>query len=396
MNAELFSWARETAGLDLETAAKALGIKVGKLEAIEQGDDEPSRPQLLNMAKVYRRPLVTFYMDKPPARGERGEDFRTLPPDRTQADDAVLDALIRDVRGRQGLVRSLTEDEDEAKPLRFIGSATMKDGADAVLASIKKTLRLDITEYRRQPTSEKAFAYLRGQAESAGIFVLLMGNLGTHHSAIAVETFRGFAIADRFAPFVVINDQDARTAWSFTLLHEIAHLWLGTSGVSGISVEKAIERFCNAVASAFLLPAGELAELHVGGDTTPARAIELITAFANKRFISRRMVAYALLKAQRIDRATWQGFDDALHTLWQKDKATQKAKDRKSENGPSYYVVRRHRLGTALLGFVERSMGAGALTPVKAARVLGVKPRSVYPLLMPTTATRLGRDSARG
>jgi len=399
MNAELFTWARETAGLDLETAAKALGIKTGTLERIEQGGREPSRPQLLNMAKVYRRPLITFYMDKPPARGERGEDFRTLPPDRTQADDAVLDALIRDVRGRQGLVRSLAKDEDEAKPLGFIGSATMTDGADAVLASIKKTLGLDITEYRRHSTSEKAFAYLRGQAESAGIFVLLMGNLGTHHSAIAVETFRGFTIADRFAPFIVINDSDARTAWSFTLLHEIAHLWLGTSGVSGvrgISAEKTIERFCNEVASAFLLPAGELADLPVSSDTAPARAIELITLFANRRFISRRMAAYALLRAQRIDRTTWQRFDDEFARLWKKEKATQKAKDQQSESGPSYYVVRRHRLGTALLGFVERSMGAGALTPVKAARVLGVKPRSVYPLLMPATATRLDRDSARG
>jgi hypothetical protein len=64
-----------------------------------------------------------------------------------------------------------------------------------------------------------------------------------------------------------------------------------------------------------------------------------------------------------MDRATWQGFDDALHTLWQKENATQKAKDREG---------------------------------AKAARVLGVKPRSVYPLLMPTTAARLGRDVARG
>gem|GEM_PF-6962547 len=46
-------------------------------------------------------------------------------PDRTQADDAVLDALIRDVRGRLGLVRSLSKDEDEAKPFDFIGSATV-------------------------------------------------------------------------------------------------------------------------------------------------------------------------------------------------------------------------------------------------------------------------------
>lgn len=404
MNAELFSWARETAGLGLESAAKALGIKVGSLESIERGDDEPSRPQLLNMAKVYRRPLVTFYMDKPPARGERGEDFRTLPADRTVADDAVLDALIRNVRGRQGVVRSLTEDEDEAKPLSFIGSAQMTDGVDSVLASIKKILGLDITEYRRQPTSEKAFSYLRSRAESVGIFVLLMGNLGTHHSAIAVETFRGFAIADPFAPFVVINDQDARTAWSFTLLHEIAHLWLGNSGVTGVSsvsgvggvnAEQAVERFCNEVASGFLLPRGELAELLVNENTSPEVAVELITAFASKRFLSRRMMAYALFKSRRIDRALWQTLNDALHTHWQKTKATQKEKDKASESGPNYYVVRRHRLGLALLNFVERSMGAGALTPVKAARVLGVKPRSVYPLLMPATAARAGRNGAR-
>lgn len=396
MNAELFRWARETAGLDANAAAKALGIKPAKLEAIEQGEHEPSRPQLLKMAKVYRRPLITFYLPKPPERGERGEDFRTLPPDRTQADDALLDALIRDVRSRQSVVRALAEEEDEAKPLRFIGSCTMKDSSNAVLASIKEVLRIDLAEYRRQKNAEEAFAYLRAQAERAGIYVLLMGNLGTHHSAIAVETFRGFAIADPFAPFVVINDQDARTAWSFTLLHEIAHLWLGTTGVSGTSFEKAIERFCNDVASSFLLPTVELRELNIGVDTTPARAIELITAFANKRFVSREMVAYGLLKAERIDLATWRAFDAALFKLWQKEKATDKEKSRDVENGPNYYIVRRHRLGRALLGFVERSMGAGALTPVKAAKVLGVKPRSVYPLLAAKAAGRPGRDGARG
>lgn len=396
MNAELFRWARETAGLDANEAAKALGIKPGKLEAIEQGEHEPSRPQLLNMAKLYRRPLITFYLPKPPERGERGEDFRTLPPDRTQAADALLDALIRDVRSRQSVVRALAEEEDEAKPLRFIGSCTMKDSSNAVLASIKEVLRIDLAEYRSQKNAEEAFAYLRAQAERAGIYVLLMGNLGTHHSAISVETFRGFAIADPFAPFVVINDQDARTAWSFTLLHEIAHLWLGTTGVSGTSFEKAIERFCNDVASSFLLPAVELRELNIGADTTPARAIELITAFANKRFVSRKMVAYGLLKAERIDLATWRAFDAALFKLSQKEKATDKEKSRDSDNGPNYYIVRRHRLGRALLGFVERSMGAGALTPVKAAKVLGVKPRSVYPLLAAKAAGRPGRDGARG
>lgn len=396
MNAELFRWARETAGLDAPAASKALGIKPARLEAIERGEDEPSRPQLLNMARVYRRSLITFYLAKPPERGERGEDFRTLPADRTLADDALLDALIRDVRSRQSVVRVLAEEEDESKPLSFIGSCTMNDGSEAVLDSIKTVLRIEMAEYRSKKNAEEAFTYLRSQAENAGIYVLLMGNLGTHHSAIAVETFRGFAIADPFAPFVVINDQDARTAWSFTLLHEIAHLWLGTSGVSGTSVEKAIEKFCNDVASSFLLPVHELGELNVGVDTTLARAIELISAFATKRFVSRKMVAYGLFKSRRIDSATWRAFDNALFNLWQKEKFTQKEKSRDSESGPNYYIVRRHRLGRALLGFVERSMGAGALTPVKAAKVLGVKPRSVYPLLAAKTVAGLGRGGARG
>jgi hypothetical protein len=57
-------------------------------------------------------------------------------------------------------------------------------------------------------------------------------------------------------------------------------------------------------------------------------------------------------------------------------------KDRAKESeGPSYYIVRRHRLGDAMLDFARRYTNAGPLSPSKAAKVLGVKPRSVYPLL---------------
>lgn len=80
MNADLFRWARETSGLSLEQAASVLDIKdVERLYAIETGEEEPSRPLLLKIAKQCRRPLVTFYLPVPPRKGDRGEDFRTLP-----------------------------------------------------------------------------------------------------------------------------------------------------------------------------------------------------------------------------------------------------------------------------------------------------------------------------
>src|SRR3546814_16750791 len=73
------------------------------------------------MAKVYRRPLVSFYMSEPPARGDRGEDFRTL-PDRHTEGEPLIDALVRDIRSRQAVVRAVLVDEEEATPLPFIGS----------------------------------------------------------------------------------------------------------------------------------------------------------------------------------------------------------------------------------------------------------------------------------
>jgi hypothetical protein len=64
-------------------------------------------------------------------------------------------------------------------------------------------------------TADDFFKQLRTATETLGVFVLLVGDLGSYHSALSEEVFRGFALADPVAPFIVINDHDARTARSF-------------------------------------------------------------------------------------------------------------------------------------------------------------------------------------
>ena len=82
VNPKILKWARETAGMTLEEAAQALDVtRPQRLEELELGKEQPSRPLLLRMAKEYRRPLLTFYLSNPPGRGDRGQDFRTLPRD---------------------------------------------------------------------------------------------------------------------------------------------------------------------------------------------------------------------------------------------------------------------------------------------------------------------------
>ncbi len=379
-NPEVFRWARESAGLEPEGAARAIGIVPASLIAIEEGEREPSRTTLSKMAKAYHRSLLTFYLPMPPRKGDRGEDFRTVAGNRTAEADAGVDALVRDIRARQSLIRTVLEDDQDVQPLTFVGSASMADGVAALVVALERMLGVTRVQYRAQRNTESAFNLLRERAESAGVFVLLIGNLGSHHSAIPVEVFRGFAVADSIAPFVVINDGDAKAAWSFTLLHELAHLWLGATGLSGGGApEKKIERFCNDVASEFLLPPADVQAIHVEGLELDGQ-IDLITDHASRWRLSRQMVAYGLFKTGRITLATWQALDAGIRARRAAERRREKDR-RNGSDGPSYYVVRRHRLGDAMLGFARHYSEAGALSPSKAAKVLGVKPRSVYPLL---------------
>lgn len=380
VNPKVLEWARETAGLSVDAAAAKL--KIARLGDLEAGRRAPTTAMLRKMAKAYRRPLLALYLAAPPPRGETGEDFRNL-PQRETADEPLVEALLRDVKARQTMVRDVLEDEqpEGARRLKFVNSMSMKDGVGAVLASIRDELQIDLVEFRAQGSVDAAFGYLRTKAEAAGIFVLLIGNLGTHHTNLEVSAFRGFALADDVAPFVVINDQDARSAWAFTLLHEIAHLWVGASGVSGSYGNSALERFCNDVASDFLVPASDLAGLDASAEMSTEDRAEAITNFARERLVSRSMVAYRLYRTDRISFAQWEGHAASFKKEWQAQRAAFREKVKERQGGPNYYIVRRHRLGAALLQLVDRTVSTGMLSPTKAGTVLGVSPRSVAPLL---------------
>lgn len=388
VNPEIMVWARETAGLSQKEAARKLGFKnssrstaAEKLASIERGEKEPTRPQLVKMAGQYRRPLLTFYLSKPPRKSDRGVDFRTLPEGAHSPEEALLDALIREIRARQSMLRVIMEDEDEAAPLPFVGSHRMEDGRAAILESLQGLLGLDTTTYRAQRDASAAFDLLRRRAEDAGIFVLLKGNLGNYKTALDTTVFRGFAIADEVAPFIVINDQDAKSAWSFTLLHEIVHLLLGHTGISGSNAENEVEQFCNDVAGEFLLPARDLEQLALNRSVQIGNITERISALASEFKVSRAMIAY---KAYRSDLIAWEIYNQlkvSYREEWLQNREKNREHTRQNETVLNYYRVRRHRLGSRIIGMVQRMMASDALSTSKAAQILGVKPRQVQPLL---------------
>lgn len=390
INPEILTWARETAGFTLEEASMKLKIQAIKemspterLISLEIGETVPSKSLLNKMASLYRRPLIVFYMEKPPRKANRGQDFRTLSGDHSDFSNGLVDALIRDIKTRQSILRSALEDEDEIKQLSFVGSMKTDDGIEKIAQSIIETINFSLDKFRIQSTQDEAFKYVRNLVENQGIFVLLIGDLGNYHSSINLDLFRGFSISDNLAPFIVINDKDSHAAWVFTLFHELTHIWLGHTGISGYDSEQKIEKFCNQVASEILLPNDDPFFKKFNQISVLEDQIVEISKFAKSKNISSSMVAYKLFILGSINQINWKKLSNEFRNLWLENKAKEKETNRSNSGGPSYYIIRRSRLGENLISQVHQLLRSGTLSSVKAGKVLGVNPKNIQNLYQP-------------
>ena len=151
--------------------------------------------------------------------------------------------------------------------------------------------------------------------------------------------------------------------------------------MSGGTAERAVEKFCNDVAGELLLPRAEVAGLDITEVTPLAEAMAKITEFATARNISSTMVAYKLHRAGAFSLERFQQFKAAYRQAFLARRAEEKERIAEKDGGPSYHIVRKHRVGTTLIRFVERMMHEGNLSTTKAGKVLGVGAHNVHALL---------------
>lgn len=257
----LLTWARERAGLSLDALAK----KFPKIAEWEAGELQPKLKQIENFSKSVHVPIGYLFLPEPPQESLPIPDFRTV-SDRsiTRLNVNLLDTIYL-CQERQAWYR------DHARlhrftPIDFIGKAKLSDAPTEAAKAISTRMNLAMDERNQLPNWAETLRQLVAKAEGLGVLVMASSIVGGNsHRKLEVQEFRGFALVDSLAPLIFINAADSKAAQMFTLAHELAHLWLGESGVSDTEAGKApehlsagqageIERWCNAVAAELLMP----------------------------------------------------------------------------------------------------------------------------------------------
>lgn len=224
--------------------------------------------QVERLAKATSTPLGYFFLDAPPKERLGIPHFRTLGDRDLRPPSPDLLETVHTMERRQAWMREyLVEQGDE--PLSFVHSAKIADPPENTAEKIREALELSAGWASGQNTWTDALTELRHLIKQAGILVAVSGIVGNNtHRKLDPNEFRGFVLVDDYAPLVFINGADFKAAQMFTLAHELAHIWLGSSAAFDLRdlqpAPDTIEQACNRVAAEFLVPSGEIQGLWPG------------------------------------------------------------------------------------------------------------------------------------
>jgi len=252
----------------------------------------------------------------------------------------------------------------------FVDSKTTQDKPIQVADEMR--VALEFEPEARGPSWSEAFRRLGERAESLGVLVMVNGVVGANtHRRLDPDEFRGFALVDELAPIVFVNGADTKAAQVFTLAHELAHLWMGQTGLDDVDLRvqagDVTERWCNAVAAEFLVPTEHLRERY-----EEARPLESqLGGLARDYKVSTLVILRRFYELGILD---WEGFRAAY------DDAAESARELPagSAGGDAGGFYRTHtlRAGKSFAIALISETVAGRTTYSSALRLLGLRKTS--------------------
>jgi Zn-dependent peptidase ImmA (M78 family) len=256
---DLLRWAIERSSLPVDAVAQGAHVKPEQVKSWQNGLGWPTFSQAQNLAHALHIPFGYLFLSTVPDEKLPIPDLRTIRNAAPEKLSTNFVDLLNSVLRKQQWYREFLQQEGY-EPLDFVGRFNLSDDPNKVAKDISQTLGID-EKLRGDSSSWSEFlGKFIHRAESKRILVLRSGVVGSdNRRKLSVDEFRGFAISDQYAPLIFINVRDYKVAQIFTIAHELAHIWIGESGISNLVLKNTppnvnVEIFCNRVAAQLLVP----------------------------------------------------------------------------------------------------------------------------------------------
>ncbi|PKP44873.1 MAG: hypothetical protein CVT95_10370 [Bacteroidetes bacterium HGW-Bacteroidetes-12] len=368
----ILKWARESARISVEDAANKIKVSSERLLAWENGNDYPTIRQAKILAKSYRRPFSLFFLPEIPKDFQPLQDYRR--DSSIKLDTASL-FIIREVQQKQHWISELFEESGE-DILPFVGKFFLSDDPSIVAKDILKTLNINPENYSKTPINEWI-----DKAELAGVFISRASFL---HSRLTLDKdlIQGFAIADKYAPFVFVNSKNWNAPQLFTLVHELAHIWIAKSGISNeIDIDftdkpksrfHPVELFCNQVAANALMPKYLVSQF---GNEVFASNKEIFKKAKDLGISSFALIVRAL-NLNLISQSEYKTLKDEVQRdfeLFLEKESLKKEKQKEKNNGPNPYLLQLNKNSKLFTRIVMDSFSTGIISPTIASNLLNTQ-----------------------
>lgn len=251
-------WAQERSGKDVKTLER----RFPKYREWEAGTLKPTYRQLEHFARATYTPFGVLFSGGPIKDELDITDYRTVSDKRPRKPSPHLLDTVYLCQRRQGWYHDYAL-EEEHDPVAFVGSASLDDDPAEVARKMSSTLDFRVDDRSDVANWTLAVRRFADRADAKGVLVMISGVVGNNTSRpLDVEEFRGFALSDDLAPLVFVNGADSKAAQMFTLAHELAHIWLGNTGVSNTTLTTTAghrtDKWCTQVAAELLWGVGYL------------------------------------------------------------------------------------------------------------------------------------------
>jgi len=340
--------------LDRSTRKSSLEQRFPKLAEWLSGSSSPTLRQLESLAKATSTPLGYFFLPEPPKEHLSIPHFRTLDSEHPIRPSPDMLEMVQEMERRQAWMREYLIEEGQ-EPLNFVHSAQLTIEPVRLAEDMRRTLDLAKEWAADQSRWTDALRHLQSRIEASGILVIVNGIVGnnTHRKLDPVE-FRGFVLVDEYAPLVFINGADGKAAQMFTLAHELAHIWFGSSAAFDLRElqpsDNKTEQACNRVAAEFLVPANQLLDFWPSVNQQPERFQAIARHFKVSELVSvRRAMDLGLIKRSE--------FTD-FYRNYQENERRAAAQ---GQEGGNFYATQNLRIGRRFAEVVIRAAREGKI-----------------------------------